>query len=103
MWCTLQEKWFADGQLGEEQLHLLKALPIFKAAYQPRHVNTALDSFVDLVSQQRFLAPAGTDPALLTDEFITARSEAEAGFLCNRLGVQQVDAATFLDNTVFSR
>ncbi|KAK9856110.1 hypothetical protein WJX84_004825 [Apatococcus fuscideae] len=77
--CTflVNEKWFQDSESPQ--------------------------TFVELSSRQRFLAPEGTDLALLTEDFITADSEAEADFLCNRLGVQQVNAARFLEESVFSR
>lgn len=99
----LQGKWFEDAANSEGLLSLLQSLPIFKAAYQPRARNSAAQTFVDLSSCQRFLAPEGTDSALLTKDFITANSAAEADFLCNRLEVQQVDAARFLEEVVFDR
>ena len=99
----LQDKWFQEGN-HQAELLLLKSLPIFKVAFQPRQGSaTAPQHFVDLLSKQRALAPEGTDPALLTEDYITASSEAEAEFLCKRLGVQQVNAAAFLEETVFSR
>lgn len=101
--CISQEKWYQAAESSETLLRLLQSLPIFKAAYQPRARHAAADAFVDLSSRQCFLAPEGTDAALLTEDFITANSEAEAAFLCNRLGVQKMDAARFLEETVFSR
>lgn len=101
--CICQEKWFEANESSETLLRLLQSLPIFKAAYQPRARHAAAHAFVDLSSRQRFLAPEGTDAALLTEDFITANSEAEAKFLCNRLGAQRMDAARFIEETVFSR
>jgi hypothetical protein len=51
----------------------------------------------------RFLAPKGTDEALLSSAFLMCTSEGEAQVVTGRLGVQRLTAPHFFSHYVLPR
>ena len=108
-----QERWFAgEGAIEEQQLRLLRALPIFPItclARQEEHsaarsgAARADSAYVDLL-EPRFLAPEGTDPGLLSGgAFLRPAGVAKGRMLTQRLGVIQLSNERFLIDHILPR
>jgi len=83
-----------------EQHKLLMALPIFEAAAAPGGDQEAV--LMDLLGD-RFLAPEGTDKALLGAGFLKADSAGQAKVLIERLGVRQLTQQQLITDHVLPR
>lgn len=102
----VQDRWFqGQGSVSNEQQKILKALPIFELAGVHRAGAAPLQAqagFMDLL-EDRFLAPEGSNEALLGPGFITCTSAGEANVLTARLGVQQLTPQHFFTQHVLPR
>lgn len=84
-----------------EQLKVLKALPIYEAAAALGAENPAA-AFMDLL-EDRFLAPDGTDEALLAASFLKPAPAGEARVLVERLGVKMLTQQELITDHVLPR
>ena len=109
----MQERWFVGGNaVSQEQIKLLKALPIFPtpaaaAGEGPSTLSGAstpsVAAHVDLLDR-RFLPPAGTDVLLLRGTaFLLPAPPGESRVLAQRLGVVQLSAERFLVDHLLPR
>lgn len=99
---TVQERWFSgSGCVTIEQHKVLKALPIYEAAAAPGSEKLS-GAFVDLL-EARFLAPDGTDEALLAPSFLKPAPAGEARVLVERLGVKLLTQQELMTNHVLPR
>lgn len=99
----LQDRWFqGQGTVTPEQKKVLKALPVFESAgvHSTGRAPQQAD-FIDLL-EERFLAPVGTNEALLGAGFLTCTA-GEIQVLTARLGVKQLEAQPFFTNHVLPR
>ncbi|BDA44284.1 probable Sacsin [Coccomyxa sp. Obi] len=98
----LQERWFSgSGCVTMEQHMLLKALPVYEAAAAPG-AETPGGAFLDLL-EDRFLAPGGTDEALLAPSFLKPAPAGEARVLVERLGVKMLTQQALITDHVLPR
>jgi hypothetical protein len=109
----VQERWFAgEAGIDEQQLRLLRALPIFAstpaapAACAEAGIGAGArtgNEHLDLL-EPRFLAPEGADPGLLAGgSFFLPGGPEECCVLTQRLGVQQLDDERFLIDHILPR
>lgn len=99
---ALQERWFSGSDcVTMEQLKVLKALPIYEAAAAPGTEKPA-GAFLDLL-EDRFLAPDGTDEALLAPSFLKPAPAGEARVLVERLGVKMLTQQELIREHVLPR
>ena len=106
----LQERWFSQaGGLPDTAIATLQSLPIYRqgalptyptargnaaaATAEPGESASDQPGFVGLLGPRTRLPPPGTDPALLSWDYVIAATPEEAAVLANRLGVPQHTAA----------
>eukprot|EP00803_Ostreobium_quekettii_P010692 evm.model.scf_230.1 EVM.evm.TU.scf_230.1 scf_230:55-29919(-) len=89
----MQEKWFkgaTDQQSLDKIVELIRCLPVFES-------HGGASSIADFVALQsnKYLAPDGTSPSLLTADFIKPDSDSERSLLVRHFGVVALDLAAF--------